>query len=265
MAKIYPSAAAFALGEMIITEYSSGCLRSVLWQSWGAPRGDIPEEYKKRGQAHEAYYARSLKSPLFGPEIEVKGELDGVPYSGRADFITMYREQFVVHECKSTDSKGGTKKKAIDGGKPKLNHLAQLAFYMRHFETDKAILDYGAYDPVDVGKGVVLYKLTDGRKYKITINAHGGILADGQGTGYTIQDQLAHTKLVARTLKEERVPDRPYIESKWNSPCRFCDYADLCVHHDKEGINSKEEMLDVLTKQGVIPCKPASTQKLKKK
>jgi len=84
---IKPSSAAFCLGEAVCTQYDSGCLRKLLFNYWHRSPFRVSEDNQAVGATHEAFYARKIKSPVFGAEVPLHGEVNGIPYRGKADFI----------------------------------------------------------------------------------------------------------------------------------------------------------------------------------
>lgn len=238
--KIYPSAGAFMFGDLVITEYDSACLRSILIKAHGIQGPEIDEANAAVGQTHEAFYARELAQfTKMAAEVPLKGEIDGIAYSGRADFITDHGTFRVIHETKGTISKN-TYKKVIKEGKYKINHLAQLVFYMIRFQIDRGKIVSGYYEQEDY-----LFIQKDKREFKVVIQDSGEIYIDGSWTGYTVQDQLNHQIAQAEVLKNKTIwcrPDR--AEDRFGSPCSYCPFKNTCIKYDTGVISTVDELVE---------------------
>ena len=236
--KIYPSSSAFIIGGLVHTSDQNGCLRNVLLSAHGIREDSIAEVNVRVGAMHESYYARTIPDDVFGSEVPVKGECDGVPYSGRCDFLTKFKSDGVVHETKGTVSYN-TYKKVIKDGQPKHNNLSQLVFYMSHFNTPYGKLIYGYYK--DLGH---MFEQKEQRIYKVTINQAGDILLDGSHSGFMVQDHMAHRMGAAHVLKTGDVWERPEGTESGEGACKYCIHKETCLDWDKGIITDKEEFIN---------------------
>lgn len=230
--KLYNSAAAFAIGNAVYTETSSGCLRAIVLSANGI-RTDIAPEYKRVGALHEDLYAVKLGPTLKARELPVRRELsNGVLQSGRMDFILTNDE---IHETKGSYSET-VKRGPIGKGEPKLNHLAQLVTYLINAKQPVGKLIYGYYEETPDGKDLVLKAE---RAIEVRIGEDGTILIDGAISEWNVADQLKHTELAANALTDSQVPPRPInADDGYASPCRFCDFRTACDKYDEGGQNT---------------------------
>jgi len=224
--KLYNSSAAFALGNAVYTESSSGCLRALVISANGI-RGDIAPEYKLVGAFHEDNYATELGDKILHRERSIQRQLsDTVVQSGRMDFELTNGE---IHETKATYSES-IRRSAIKNGDPKLNHVAQLVSYLINEKKSCGRLVYGYYEENPQG---VLY-CADRREIVVEINDSGDILIDGAIYEWSVLDQVTHTTLAAKALEDiTQIPERPINAGDgFASPCRFCDYREVCDRYD---------------------------------
>ena len=167
------------------------------------------------------------------------------------DFVSLTKSGgLIIHETKGTLDQSSTHNSVIKQGKVKLNQLAQLVFYMIRKKTNKGKLVCGAYRLLPSG----LLEQTALREFKIEFNEAGQILVDKVPFQYTIEDQLNHQLTTAEVLKTETIWDRPEgFDSKWASPCKFCDYSDVCTKWDAGELTSKEEILEYEKTEAIKP------------
>ncbi len=242
--RLYPSASAFMWGNSVITEYDSGCLRSILLSAHGA-RTEIPKVYMQVGAAHEEWYEGQLKADdrVSGFEREVPVQFpvpdyEDVTYSGRIDVVVDYLhlEDAVLAETKGTISKN-TRLKVIRKGIVKLNQLAQLVSYMIAKQVSRGKLVVGYYQATDSGELVHC----EGREFRVTIDEAGLILIDGIPSGFSVMDQLAHRQAAARVLSTGEIADRPAnADQKYGGPCTYCTFKDVCDKYDKGDVSGPE-------------------------
>ena len=240
--KIYPSASAFMWGDVVLTDYDSGCLRSILIKSH-TPRTEIPKLYQEVGAVHETKYEGEVKDHLLFREQPIKAEiLTDVEYSGRCDFILDYGLP-IVDECKATVSQSGVR--GLREGKYKLSHLAQLVSYLCKLKIPRGRLIYGyyertAHDWVEVERYV----------FKVSIADSGAVFINGVDSGFHVNDQLRHLFQVAKHLKEQKIGPRPWgWESKWGSPCNLCPFQATCASYDNGEIESLDEVVASATQE----------------
>jgi len=218
--RINPSSSAFMVGELVKTEAQSGCLRHLLLKNYLPIEDKVPEELQKMGAWGEDMYQEFLENHQewpFHKELVMKTTLDDVTVSGRIDFVTYHDGYRVIHECKTSQSKN-ILYKTINKGELKLNHLAQLVFYLIHMNETR-------------GKLVIRYAPKNTlRIFRITIGDDGEIFVDGDKHEMTVQDQLRHQLMSAHVIKEKELLARP--ESPW--ACKYCVYNKLCDKYDAE-------------------------------
>jgi len=223
--RISPSSAAFALGNLVVTDYSQGCLRHLLFKRKIPKDSDIPEEFAKMGEDGELKYLDYMLTQQdypFHRELPFISEIDGVPVKGRVDFVSYHDGFRVIHECKTSQSKTflyGVVRK----GEPKLNHVAQIVSYLVHFGETKAKL-VARYAPKN-----------EERIIKIEVDDLGRILVDKRVYKYSLQEQINHQLLSAKVIKENLIWDRPSTGT-----CRYCQYAEECLKWDTEEFKSTE-------------------------
>jgi len=247
--KLYPSSSAFMLGELVVTDYDSGCLRSILLQANGA-RTQIPEIYMKVGAAHEDWYEETVLKKdariiTYATEVPIKLPIEGVEgvvYSGRMDVLAAHEKVgTVIHETKGTISKN-TRLSVIRKGMVKLNQLAQLVSYMIAKECTRGKLVVGYYE--EDGDGTLVHQ--EGRDFKVEIDDSGAILVDSVPTGYSAMDQLRHRNAAARVLASGEVvaarPDK--WDQKWGGPCGNCNFREVCDKFDRGELGGKNEFID---------------------
>ncbi len=234
--RIYPSSSAFQWGDLVLTDYDSGCLRSILLRAHGADT-PIPDIYAKVGAAHEEWYEGQLKADprliTYAREVPVKFPIDGmeeVTYSGRIDVLSTYLNVGqVIHETKGTISKN-TRLSVIRKGQVKLNQLAQTVSYMIAKEILLAKLVVGYYEENEAGELVH----QEGRTFKIRIADDGAILVDDTPSGFTVADQIRHRQSVAKVLSTNTIGARPdKADQKWGGPCTHCVFKDVCDKYDR--------------------------------
>ncbi len=246
--RLYPSSSAFMWHETVITEYDSGCLRSILLSAHGAKTA-FPAIYQKVGAAHEEWYEETvLKTDpriiTYSREVPIKQAIegvDGVIYSGRMDVLSAYAVGgAVIHETKGTISKN-SRLNVIRKGKVKLNQLAQLVSYMIAKEITKGKLVVGYYEEDHEGN----LRHQEGRDFKVEINDEGLILVDGEPSGYTVQDQIRHRIAAAKVLASNTVGARPdKWDQKWGGPCSNCHFATVCDNFDRGELNGTDEFIE---------------------
>jgi len=225
--RINPSSAGWAVGNQVITEYSSGCLRHLLLKNYLPIPFNLPEDLIKVGADGEDKYQNYLDNEQEYPyhkECVMKSTMDGVTVSGRIDFLSHHEKFRVVHECKSSKSKN-LLYKVIRKGEVKLSHLAQLVFYLIHLNETR-------------GKLIVWYEPTnETRVFKVVIGEGGEIFIDGVRHTFDVAEQIQHQLLSAKVIKENILWDRPN-----GAACKYCDYNKICTKYDESGLTFTEFM-----------------------
>ena len=230
-AKIYPSSAAWALGKMIYTDTPQGCLRYILLQRYIPKFIDIDPKFKEIGNWGEEQYLDYMLNEQdypFHRELPFKSELNGIQVSGRMDFISYHDGFKVIHECKTTQSKNVLYQN-MRKNEPKLNHMAQLVFYLINQNETRGKLVYRFWPTNEL------------KIFKIEIEPSGQILVDKKPYKLTVNEQMTHQILSAEVLTEEYIADKPY-----GSGCRFCDYKEECEKFDSVGGSHIDDFMEVI-------------------
>jgi hypothetical protein len=221
---IRPSSAAWAVNGTVISDTSQGCLRNVFFNKV-FPTGDIPKELAEMGAWGEDEYQKALETEQewpFHKEFAFSDVFEGAKRRGRVDFITYHNNFLVIHEVKTSQSKNFLYQN-LRKGEPKLNHLAQLVFYLVYFEQTRGKLIY-RYAPKNELKII-----------KVEIKEGGKIYYDGKLYPLTVSDQIAHQLMSAEAIKEMGVIERPSGKA-----CEWCSYKDMCNEYDQSGQTMKE-------------------------
>lgn len=244
--RLYPSSSAFMWGDTVLTEYDSGCLRSILLRAHGAVTS-IPKVFERVGAAHEDWYENVLKQDptliTFSREVVIKQPIEGaegVLYSGRMDVLAAHKAGTVIHETKGTISKN-SRLSVIRKGLVKLNQLAQLVSYMIVKQVPRGKLVVGYYEEDE--HGALVHQ--EGREFKVEIDDSGSILVDGTPSGYSVFDQIAHRQAAAKVLAGNVVAARPdKWDQKWGGPCGNCVFKSACDRYDQGQFATVEEYID---------------------
>jgi hypothetical protein len=230
MKKLYPSSSGFCWGDMVITEYDSGCLRSILCTANGY-RKDIPETSMELGRRWEDIVFEQLVNEQpwpFHKELPFKHEIYGITISGRCDYIVYDDQGPLIIECKGTGSKTAPTD-IIKNGKYKINHLAQVSSYFLYFGASRAKL-------------MISYLCQQSRTFNITVGQGGVILVDGKSSGFTLSDQLKHTENAATVITEGVIWQRPHTMK--GDPCRFCNHKEVCDRWDRGEIATTADFIE---------------------
>lgn len=254
--KFYPSNSAFMVGDLVVTKYNSGCLRSILIQSHGTREASIPQLYIDCGAAAEAQHEADLVDAgvHFIREMVIKTQLTpNVEYSGRADFVCHgLTVGTVVDEVKGHTSKN-TRRDVIRKGAYNVSYLAQLVSYMLRLRTQKGRLVCGYYEENDDGKLI----RQEERTFKVELDDDGSILVDGVSSGYGVHDLLAHQRAATRVLEGQEVLGRPDGASlKFGGPCVYCPFKAACDEYDRTGGSTEEFLKSAQVAIGNLPVKP---------
>jgi len=229
--KLYPSSSGFLWGQTAVTDYDSGCLRSIVFKAHSPVKPDIEEKYKAVGALHEAKHAVSLYPNDQLWEVPFKDEvLPGVQLSGRCDFIVGDE----IHETKGSLSKSAG---YVLNGHYKVSHLAQLVTYMLRFDKPVGKIVFGAYKETKDG-----YTETGRREFRVLVSDTGRISVDGVDSHFTVQDLLSHRYWAAALIRDRRVhPVRPMNwDAKFGSPCSLCPFKGVCAKYDEGGMSDDE-------------------------
>lgn len=246
------------IGDLVITKYDSGCLRSILLRANGVSAGEIPELYARCGRAAEEQRALDLAANdiSFVRELVIKTQLSpNVEYSGRADFVCQVPDVgTVVDECKGHTSKD-TRRSVIRNGEYNVSYLAQLVSYMVRLRTQRGRLVCGYYEEDEAGQLV----RQEGRTFKVEIDDEGAILVDGVSSTYAVTDLLAHQRAAVRALETQAVGPRPdKANQKYGGPCSYCPFKAACELYDAIGGTSDTGAFLTMAREAVanLPPKP---------
>jgi hypothetical protein len=244
------------IGDLVVTKYDGGCLRSILIRANGIKTGEIPELYQRCGAAAEDRHAAYLKgrSNQFLREVVLRAPLSSkVEYSGRADFVVeIPNVGTVVDECKGHTSKD-TRRSVIRNGEYNVGYLAQLVSYMVRLRTQKGRLICGYYEEDENGEFVC----QEQRFFKVEIDDEGSIIVDEVSSGYCVADLLAHQRAAVRVLENQEVAQRPDKASlKFGGPCSLCPFKSACDAYDKVGGTTEELLQAARRAVAELPPKP---------
>ncbi len=209
------------MGQLVMTQYNSGCLRSIVFEQLTNYKSDIDPIYQLLGAHHEVQVEAALGDKVRDREFVIKAPItDKVIYSGRADFIL---KDGTIIEAKASLAKGKYKREAL----PKQSHISQVVSYMMQLEQPYAEIHWGHYKAQARLDGPYTFTLTGEAKYQLGLSEQGQVIIDGTPTHYFAQDQLAHMRAAATALESgdwASVP-KPYNwEAKFGSPCHFCPF-----------------------------------------
>lgn len=254
--RINGSSSGFMWGDLVISKYSSPCLRNIYLKAWGIYTGLSDPKYAVLGALNEERYEKEdvasypdLKSAE--REQEIKNPLSfnsSYLFSGRADFVTESygNPNVVVHENKSADSTN-TRLEVIRKGNYVPENLAQLVSYMDQKKTPYGVLSYDFYERGKSKKqeDVSKWYRREGRRFAVEINKNGIILVDQQASLFSIRDLWDHQKAQVRCIENDEIGPRPYNwEQKWGSPCTFCKFKPVCDRWDSEEIKTTKEFVE---------------------
>ncbi len=228
------SSSAFQWGEMVFTDYKTGCLRKILLQS-KEQQATIDPKYGILGKINEDRHEARLISEgkKYIREFEFKTSIPSVPevyFSGHMDFLLLENTFPVsVDELKSVTSKN-VKRTVIKNGEYNTENLAQTVAYMGEAKVPKARLIYTFYE-VDTNNNN--YYATDERIFNVGVDDFGKITVDSKPTQFTFNDVLAHRVASAKVIRDSVVAQRPYRwELNFVSPCTFCAFKEACDKFD---------------------------------
>lgn len=246
MIKIYPSSAAFKVGDLVFTQYSSGCLRAQLLQGEGL-REKIDEKHTERGALHEhlldAAYERSggkaeerLREVPFQLPIGPTGAL----VSGKIDALLRGE----IKEYKSTES-SGVIADVIENGKVKDANVAQVLIYEFAQNKSTAELIYTGYKKVTNRKTKAKeYVKTSDRSFEVGVDPAGWVTIDGKRFKFTAHELIAWLVAAVDVREKRYVASRPYGENSFTGPCKWCAFADTCRQWDEDSLQSVEDFVD---------------------
>lgn len=233
------SSSAFAWGDMIFTDYSTGCLRKILIQSRGY-ESQIDPKYGIVGKLNEDRHEARLKGRTFTREPEFSHPLaQGVKIKGHADFLIFGDDACPdsVDELKSVQSTN-SRLRYIRKGDYLPENLAQLVCYMWAFNVVDGRLIYTFWEQDDeTGE----WEANEERIFKVHIDVFGRISVDSKTTKYTVYDLLSHQAQAADVIATGKVAQRPLNhDAPFVSPCAYCVFKTVCDKYDSGEIESSE-------------------------
>lgn len=248
MIRIYPSSAAFMTGDLVITQYPSGCLRSLLLASEGV-KEPFNQDHSERGAANEERYERALMAAGTDFAREVPFQIQIAPdaiVSGRIDFLLADQR---IDELKSTESTNVIRD-VITNGKFKPANVAQLVVYLMAKSLTFGNLIYSAYKRDKKTKELV--HVAD-RCFSVQLMTNGDIYVDEKKFEYAAGDVVSHLLATARVVRNRSVASRPYMHASFDGPCKFCVFAPTCDLFDAGVISDVDDFVeqartDLLTK-----------------
>lgn len=208
---------AFQWGDVTVTGYDSGCLRSIVFRCYANIDINIDPIYQVMGAHHEDQYAAN--NAVSRREIVVKQPItDEVEYSGRVDFE--------MEDGSITETKSSLRKRGKLPSEPKVNHLAQLTSYMNWLERELGRVDWGQYTE--------RLNQTDHKTFEVQIADDGQLIINGEPSQYFAQDQIAHMQMAAELIANWKVHERRPLnwDDKYKSPCTYCSFKAVCDEYD---------------------------------
>lgn len=242
--KIRASSAAFMKGRLVFTDYATGCLRNILFNSWGI-KEQLKQGTQDRGAMNEDRY---IADNLVDTDLDVSREItspvtqvtDTVAWGGRTDVHVKPRSAgpAEIYELKSTGSKN--KLRDLKQGKYTTENLAQLVAYMTDWELSNGHLVYSYYEPDAFGKDQLKYE----KDFTVKLDTAGTVVVDNEPTMFSVADQLHHRLQAAEVVDKDIVWDRPHnYDAAFGSPCHWCPFKSACARWDSGVIESVDNLL----------------------
>lgn len=259
--KFFPSSSAFMMGDVVVTKYNSGCLRSILAKANGVRDGEIADIYQQVGRvAEDAHEIKLIADNVrYDRELPLSFQLsDKVEYSGRVDF---YIKDTAVHEIKAHISRN-TRREVIRNRSYITSHLAQLVSYMVRLRAPNGRIICSYYEDDD---GTLVCQ--ESRTFEVTIDDDGSILVDDSPSGYYVPDLLAHQQAAVKVLETGEIAPRPANwNQKYGGPCNLCPFKTACDKHDSEATTTEQFLKDCQSSVANQPAKqPPVAFSVKKK
>ena len=238
MIKIYPSSVAFKSGDLVFTQYSSGCLRSQLLRLEGL-REDIDPVHADRGAMNEDVYAEEYAATSSNILREEPFKLDVPGYdaqiSGRIDFIV----DGIIREHKSTESSAQINSiRALET--PSIGQVAQLLIYLMAKGQQYGQLIRTGYKKSRKTK--VYEKVAEG-VYDVRLSSNGAVTINNKPYEFTAHDLIEYIVAVAKLGAEKVVAPRPYGYDSFAGPCRYCTFQNSCRLYDEGVLTSISEFV----------------------
>ncbi len=231
-------------GRMVFTDYATGCLRNILYNSWGI-KEQLKQGTQDRGAMNEDRY---IAANLIDTDLDIAREIvspvtsvtDTVAWGGRTDVHVKPRSAgpAEIYELKSTGSKN--KLRALKQGLYTTENLAQLVAYMLDWELANGHLVYSYYEPD--GRGVDQLKYE--KDFTVKLDTDGTIVVDNEATKFSAADQLHHRQMAAEVVDKDIVWDRPHnYDAAFGSPCHWCPFKNVCAKWDSGTIESVDSLI----------------------
>lgn len=246
MKRISVSSSGFLQGKLQVISSNSACLRNLLFIDANI-RTPFPEHIRLIGALNEVRFEEKIRSDPRVANIRREETMEAnvnnsTKLRGRCDIIcdVPSENNTVIFELKSATS-SRTLNDVIRKGKVKSDNLAQLVTYMLISKAAYGFLIYTYYKTAE-GKAP---EATAERAFKVTIDGGGGILIDGESSGFTVEHRMAGILAAADVLENGTIWDRPKDwDIKWKSPCTYCAFAPVCDRYDSGFIGSTVEFVN---------------------
>lgn len=234
------SSSAFAWGDLVFTDYKSGCLRKILIQSM-AVQAPVKAKYTELGDLNEKRREDQLKKEgkLYQREVTYSHPIrlfESINKSGHLDFLICDSNSNPEHieELKSVQSTN-IRKRVIKDGNYLTENLAQTVNYMMEAKVSRAKLIYTFYKK---DKKTEKLEPEDERIFRVSVDDYGRIFVDKKPTQFTVQDLIAHEHAAARVIRDKIVwPDRPFRgEIPFVGSCHWCPFKKACSAYDSGSI-----------------------------
>lgn len=236
--KIYPSSAAFMVGDLVFAQYSSSCLRNQLLASEGVKEPFNPI-HTKRGAIAEKRYEDALIAADADYEREVPFKIEiepGVVVSGRVDFKLSGSR---IDEIKSSESLSVIQD-VIKDGNPKEANVAQLITYLMAESLTYGSLVYSAFK---WNKKAQVYEHIADRVFSVQLMARGEIYVDEKLFRFHARDVVAHMLATARVIRNRSIASRPFNHKGFDGPCKRCAFATTCGLYDEGILESVDDFV----------------------
>lgn len=142
---------------------------------------------------------------------------EGVEVSGRCDYLL---DDEVV-EVKSTTNRRRISDAA--NGRPKVEHLAQLALYLGHFRKEKGRLIYNYFEEDEQGELVIQTQVT----VYVTVE-EDEVYVNGKVTGHRASDLVDFVVGLSGYLERDELPPRAVNATSSFGPCNYCPLKEIC-------------------------------------
>jgi PD-(D/E)XK nuclease superfamily len=235
--RIYPSSAAFMVGNQVKAKSNSSCLR-YQWarQHCGLTKDElhrpIASEYAGLGALDEFRYSTILdkKKIVYEREKPFKIDYKDCVISGRMDFD---RADGIVVEKKSTTSLY-MMRDHIATGDPDPGHAAQISSYLAFLGRPEGHLVASYYEMDEDRMG---FSVIAERTWVFKLSTSNELTVDNVPYAHSIKDLARWYSHMQISLSNPcAVPARPIPSAiPYKSPCNFCPLKELCTRQGDSG------------------------------